>query len=105
MLAALAYWGYRREGPILRWVLMIAAPLGAMVLWGVFAVPDDPSRSGETVIATAGRLRLLLELALFGAAVAALYNTGAKSLAVVLACLVVFHYAISYDRMVWLFRH
>lgn len=105
MLAALAYWGYRRDDPILRWVLMIAAPLVAIVLWGVFAVPGDPSRSGDTVIATAGWIRLLLELALFGSAIAALYHTGAKSPAVVLAALVVFHYAISYDRMVWLFRH
>jgi hypothetical protein len=52
MLAALAYWGYRRDDPILRWVLMIAVPLAAIVPWGVFAVPGDPSRSGETVIAT-----------------------------------------------------
>lgn len=105
MLAALAYWGYKRDHQVLRWVLMIAAPLGAAMLWGVFAVPDDPSRSGNTVIATAGWLRLALELALFGCAAAALYHTGSRSLAAVLAAVVVFHYAVSYDRIGWLFRH
>ena len=105
MLGALAYWGYRRQDPILRWVLMIGAPLAAVAIWGVFAVPGDPSRSGNTVIATAGWIRLAIELALFGSAVAALYRADAKTLSVALAALVAFHYAISYDRMVWLFRH
>lgn len=105
MLGALAYWGYRRDDQTLRWVLMIAAPLAAAVLWGVFAVPGDPSRSGNTVIATAGWLRLVLELALFGSAAAALYQTGARSLAAVLIGFVVLHYAASCGRIAWLFGH
>ena len=32
-----------------RWIWAIIAPITAMTLWGVFATPDDPSRSGKTM--------------------------------------------------------
>jgi hypothetical protein len=103
-LATFAWWGYRLDHLIFRWVLAVALPIAAAALWAVFAVPGDPSRSGRTVVATAGRLRLLGELAFFGAAVAALWHRCESILAVTLGAAVLLHHAASYDRIAWLLR-
>lgn len=89
----------------MKWVAALGLPLLAAVLWGVFATPGDPSRSGQTVVVTPGALRLGLEIVLFALAVGALGHTGARGAAVVLALLVLGHYAASYDRIAWLLRH
>ncbi|MDR3083640.1 MAG: DUF2568 domain-containing protein [Streptomyces sp.] len=52
---------------------MVLLPVAVGRMWGTFAVPDDPSCSGESDVHTPGPLRLLLELAVFFGAVAALY--------------------------------
>lgn len=101
MLGALGLWGYRRGGAW-GWVLAVALPLTAAILWGVFAVPDDPSRSGKTVVATPGVLRLLLELSLFAGAALALWHVRHPILAGSLGATVLVHYALSYDRVAWL---
>ena len=74
------------------------------MLWGTFAVPGDPSRSGKAPVPVPGILRLVLELALFGFAAWALYDSGSPMLALVLAVLTLIHYALSYDRIAWLVR-
>ena len=56
-----------------RWILVGILPLGAVALWGVFATPDDPSRSGNTVVRTPGLMRLLLEWGLFAGAAGLLF--------------------------------
>lgn len=61
-------WGYNLSDSGLRILPTILLPLGFALLWGVFAVRDDPSRSGKTVIPTHGIIRLILELSLFGGA-------------------------------------
>jgi hypothetical protein len=72
-----------------------------MTLWGVFAVPGDPSRSGRAPVPVPGAVRLLVEAAFFGAATAALVRDGA-TWAIAFAGIVVVHYALSYDRVAWL---
>ncbi|MBT2574081.1 YrdB family protein [Bacillus sp. ISL-51] len=57
----------------IRLVLTLVLPIAVMVIWPVFAVPDDPSRSGQTVIAVNGMTRLIIKLLIFAAAAAALY--------------------------------
>ncbi len=57
----------RFDGP-LKWAAVFGLPLLFMVLWGTFAVPGDPSRSGSAPVSTPGAVRLGLELCLFGAA-------------------------------------
>ena len=81
---------------------MIGVPLVAAAAWGIFAVEGDPSRSGNTVVATTGYSRLALELAFFAFSTWALQDTGSKNLAYALAGTVVFHYAFSYKRVMWL---
>jgi len=101
---AMAYWGWTQYDGVWRVVFAVGAPLLAAVLWGTFAVPDDPSRSGKAPVPVPGIVRLLLELAIFGFATWALYDAGQTTIALIFALLVLFHYLISYDRIAWLVR-
>ncbi|NUO40842.1 MAG: DUF2568 domain-containing protein [Streptomyces sp.] len=89
----------------LRYVAVVGIPVLVAVVWGVFATPDDASRSGDTVVATAGPLRLLLELAVFFGGAAAAYAAGAQNSALVLMIVLVAYHAASLDRIGWLLRN
>ena len=104
-LFALGYWGWTQHDGLARWLWVIGAPLIAAILWGTFAVPNDPSRSGHAPIPTPGALRLLLELLIFAVSAIAIIVSQQKSTGMILAILVLFHYVISYDRILWLFRN
>ena len=97
-------WGYHQSETDNRILLAILLPAGFAVLWGVFAVKGDPSRSGKTVVKTPGILRLLLELGLFGAAAWMLLDLNYTRIALVFGIAVVLHYLLSYDRMAWLLK-
>ena len=75
-LYALGLWGWRHGDGVWRFVIAAAIPLIAAALWGTFAVPGDPSRSGSAPVPVAGVLRLALELGFFAAATLALYDLG-----------------------------
>lgn len=79
----------------------IGLPVLAAALWGTFRVPDDP---GKAPVAIPGYLRLLLEASYFNGAVGALYAAGRANWGLVFAFLVLIHYLLSYDRVVWLLR-
>jgi len=104
-LVAMGYWGWVWGDGALRYLLGIGLPLLAAVLWGVFAVPGDRSRSGDAPIAVPGWVRLLLELALFGFAVWGLWDAGVTTVAWILGAVVLLHYGVSYDRILWLLKH
>ena len=72
------------------------------MLWGTFAVPDDPSRSGAAPVPVPGVVRLALELVIFGVATWALFATGLSAMGWILGLVVIVHYVISYDRIIWL---
>jgi hypothetical protein len=103
-LAAMAYWGWTQHSGWLRFVLAIGLPVLAGGLWGAFAVPNDPSRSGNTPVPVPGWVRLLLELAIFGFGVGALYDASLTLLSLVMGIVVVVHYLLSYDRIAWLIK-
>jgi hypothetical protein len=103
-LFSLGYWGWTQNQGVLRFALGIGLPLLAAVLWGTFRVPGDASASGKAPVPTPGPLRLILELAFFGAAVWALYDAGLGTWATALGLLVLLHYIASYDRIAWLLR-
>jgi hypothetical protein len=96
-LVAIGFWAHR-------WGLApaIGAPLVVAVLWGVFAVPDDPSRSGKAPVAVPGIVRLLLELAVFGGGAAALFARGQWIPFGVFAAAVIVHHAGTVPRLRWL---
>lgn len=104
-LGALAYWGWTQHTGLLRYLLALGLPLLAAVLWGVFAVPGDRSRSGGAPVPVPGILRLLLELLLFGSAAWCLFDAGQVLLANMFGLIVLIHYFISYDRILWLLRN
>lgn len=103
-LITLGYWGWTQHDGVVRFVLGIGVPLLAAALWYTFAVPEDRSRSGEAPVPVPGIIRLALELALFAFAAWALYDAGLTLLSLILASLVIIHYAISYDRLAWLIK-
>jgi hypothetical protein len=102
-LVALGAWGAARDGT---WgtVAMIALPLGAAALWGIFAVTGDPSRGGKPVVETPGPARICLELVFFASAAGALFDLGHASLAGLLGVLAVIHYATTMERVRWVWR-
>ena len=103
-LVAIGYWGFSQHTGIWRFLMSFGLPVIAAAIWGTFAVPDDPSRSGKAPVPIPGVLRLVLELSLFGFAVWALYNAGSPVLALIMLGITISHYALSYDRVTWLIR-
>ncbi|AZO27995.1 YrdB family protein [Mesorhizobium sp. M1B.F.Ca.ET.045.04.1.1] len=87
-----------------RWILAIALPLIAAVLWGTFAVLDDPSRSGRAPVPVSGAVRLVLELVILFGGAAGFYLAGHTATGIVMALLIALSYAFSPDRLNWLLR-
>lgn len=100
--AAIGVWGWQQSDSWVRYILMICLPGLAAVIWGVFAVPEDPSRSGAAPVPVSGLVRLIIELTIFAVAVLLLYRMNYSDQALVLAVTVTVHYALSFDRMKWL---
>jgi hypothetical protein len=89
-LAALAYWGFKTgTGPISKMVLGIGAPLLAAVVWATFVAPGAS-------IQVPGPLRLVLQVVIFGLAIAGLAATGHRTLAWSLGITVVINGALMY---------
>jgi hypothetical protein len=103
-IVTFAIWGYAQSETWTRILLAILLPLLFALLWGVFAVRDDPSRSGKTVVRTPGIVRLLLELGLFGYATWMLVDLDHPLLAGILCGAVLMHYFISRERVRWLLK-
>lgn len=83
MLAAFGYWGFRTgDGAVAEIALGIGAPLVVAIIWGTFLSPKR--RYDLPVVA-----RIVIELALFGAAALALAVAGQPGLAVMLAAVAV----------------
>jgi hypothetical protein len=79
-LVALGYWGVRTGGePVTKTALGLGAPLFAAVLWGLFAAPRAP--------VSVPLVALGVKVIVFGSAVAALYATGHRGLAIAFAVL------------------
>jgi hypothetical protein len=64
-LAALAFWGFRASDGALQWLLGLGAPFAFAMIWGAFVAPKAPMRLDDPG-------RLILEVVVFAAAVAAL---------------------------------
>ena len=103
-LGSLAYWGWTQHAGFLRYLLAIGLPLLASILWATFAVPGDRSRSGKAPVPVPGIVRLILELAIFGSAAWCLAEAGQALWANIFSLVVLVHYAVSYDRVLWLLR-
>jgi len=101
-LMAVGFWGLNQTDNSLKFVLAIGLPIILAVIWGVFAVPNDKSRSGKAPVPTPGILRLALELVIFVFATWCLYSLGYHQLYIVFGVVIAIHYILSYDRIAWL---
>ena len=88
-LAAVAYWGWSEHGGVWRWVLVVAAPLAVATLWGKTIAPKARRRVRDP-------WRLVVELVVFGGAVAALLDADQPVLASVLGSAVAVHLALTF---------
>lgn len=101
-LAAVVLWGWIGFDGLFKYLVAIVGPIMLMVIWGTFAVPGDPSRSGKTVVPTPGIVRLILELAFFSTGVYALYDLDKINLAVAFIIALLVHHVFSLKRLKWL---
>ena len=72
-LVALGIGTFNLASGVLAWFLALLVPFLGAVVWGVFAVPGDESRSGQAPVPVPGAVRLIIELAFFGLAVLLLW--------------------------------
>lgn len=101
-LTAVGVWGWKQSDGFFRIVLSISIPIILATIWGFFAVPNDPSRSGAAPVIVSGIVRLAIELIIFAFAIWSLYNIESVRLSMIFAVAVILHYILSYDRIIWL---
>ena len=101
-LVSVGLWAWKSFDGFLQYLLGIGLPLLMTIVWGTFAVPDDPSRSGKAAIPVSGLVRLLIEFLFFAMAIWALYDLQEVELSTIFGAVVLIHYLVSYDRILWL---
>ncbi|MGW5571433.1 YrdB family protein [Nocardia thailandica] len=101
-LASFGVYGWRAFDAPRRYLLVVALPLAAALLWGVFALPDDPSRGGDVPVPVSGPVRLLVEFAVLFGGAAALWGAGLPGAALVSAAVLVGYHLLAWDRVLWL---
>lgn len=97
-------WAWKQGDDFLRFVYAAGLPIVLAGLWGTFNVLNDPSRSGKAPIQVYGWIRLLLELAFFTFACWAFFDLGYHTLYWIFGAIVLIHYILSYDRIIWLLK-
>lgn len=95
-LVAMGYWGWVGHEGASRYLWAIGLPLVAAAIWGTFRVPGDP---GNAPVPVPKPARLLLEALFFGGAVWCLFDAGRPGLSAAFGAIVLFHYVLSYDRV------
>ena len=101
-LVSVGMWGWKQNDGWPRFILAIGIPIILAGIWGTFAVPNDPSRSGAAPIVTPGVIRLAIELGFFALATWAFYDLGLTKVSLTFGIIVLLHYLVSYDRIIWL---
>ena len=73
-LASIGAWAKAQFSGAISFIMMILIPLIAAIIWGTFNVKGDPSRSGKAPVPVRGLVRLLIELAIIGFGIWALFS-------------------------------
>ena len=84
-------------------VIVVVVLIGAV--WATFAVPNDPSRSGNAPVPVPGALRLLLEFAVLLGGAWAFHAAGYSWVGLTITALVIVHYLLWTERIVWLMQN
>lgn len=103
-LVLTAMWGWKQTDSWPKFILVVAIPLTLAAVWGTFAVPNDPSRLGSAPVVTPGFIRLAIELLFFSSAIYVSYDMDWNKLGLSMTIIVLAHYIISYDRVIWLLQ-
>jgi hypothetical protein len=104
-LGLLGRWGFTcSTDPVRRYLWLVAVPLLAATIWGTFTVPNDPSRGKNGPVRVSGSVRLGIEAAFFGSAIAACYALTSTAWAALLSALICLHYAWAHSRTRWLLQ-
>ncbi len=103
VLVASSMWGWRLSDNWPKYMFMVLVPILLAVIWGTFNVPGDPSRSGNAPVVTPGIVRLVIELAFFAFGCYCWCFMSFTKTGLTFAIIVVIHYIVSYDRVIWLF--
>ena len=101
-LVAYGYWGLNQDFGLLNYALMLILPIAVAAVWGIFAVPNDPSRSGGAPVPVSGAVRLLLESLILGVAGLLMYLVGLLPISLIFVVLVIIHYVLARERIRWL---
>ena len=101
-IASVGFGGWNISNGFFKYVLAVLFPIILATIWGVFNVPNDPSRSGKAPICVSGITRIILEFGIFAIAIWTLYILGFIKLSIVFGVLVIVHYSLSFDRIKWL---
>lgn len=75
-----------------------------MAIWGTFNVPGDESRGGGAPVAVSGKVRLLIECAVFAGAGYAMAATGRAGFAALFLSVTFIHYMMTLQRVKWLWK-
>ena len=100
-LASIGAWAKAQFSGAISFIMMILIPLIAAIIWGTFNVKGDPSRSGKAPVPVRGLFRLLIELAIIGFGIWALFSIN-PTYGWIFGIVTLAHYLLSYDRIVWL---
>jgi len=81
------------------------AVAGTMMVWGVFNVPGDESRSGKAPVIVPGLVRLFIEAFVFLFATASIYFILGSVFALLFLIAVIAHYIHTKHRISWLLKN
>lgn len=101
-LIVVGIWGWKATNGWLQFIVAFGAPFFMASLWGIFNVPNDPSRSGRAIIVVKGWVRLLIEALVFGVGIVSIYALDHIFLSSIYGLIIALHYIISKDRINWL---
>ena len=100
-LYGLGYWGWTQAPGFWRYALALLLPLAVTVAWVTFRA-IEPIKPRHIPVVVQGRVRLIMELAIFALAVSAFIATGRYIGGAVFGFFILFHYLTSIDRVHWL---
>lgn len=89
---------------VFRPLAAVLIPALAAAAWGLFNVPDDPSRSGKAPIPVPGWVRLGIELTVFAGGWVGWWTAGLTTVASIYLAGVVVHHLFGIPRTRWLVR-
>lgn len=101
-LVGLGALGWSAADGALGWVAAVIVPVIGVTAWGVFNVPDDPSRSGRAPIPVPGATRFAVEVAVLGLGAVGMLVAGWTTIAWVYLVVTLFHYIVAWRRLAWL---